>query len=137
MYRSTCVAASAGLTAVLIGGREWAFLDPLTALVLASFLITAAVRIVRTSAAELTDEAPAAATLAGIEQAVAGTNGVKSYHAFRARQVGGKVAADVHVQVDPTLTVHQGHEIAASVKKSVLQTNADVIEVIVHIEPAE
>jgi len=97
----------------------------------------AAVRILRVSAAELVDKAPGSAVLSGIERAVKGTEGVRSFHAFRARQVGGKVAMDIHVLVDPELTVREGHDIATAVEESVQQADANVVEVVVHIEPCE
>ena len=131
------IAASAGLAGALFGGPAWAFLDPLTAIALSAFLLTAAGKIIVQSASELVDRAPGAGTLAGIEHAVAGTRNVRGFHAFRARRVGGKVEMDIHVQVDPDLTVREGHDIATAVKDQVRRADEDVVEVIVHIEPAE
>jgi len=133
----TSLAASAGLAGMAVGGPEWAFLDQMTAMVLSVFLITVAVRIITDSASELIDRAPSAATLAGIENAAAETRGVRSYHAFRARQVGGRVAMDIHVQVDPTLTVREGHDIATAVRQRVIEADSRVFEVIVHVEPGQ
>ena len=72
-----------------------------------------------------------------IEQSVAGTPGVMSFHAFRARTLGGKVEMDIHVQVDPGLTVHEGHDIASLVRRHVQQADPSVLSVIVHVEPLE
>jgi cation diffusion facilitator family transporter len=131
------LAAAAGLAGILLGGEDWRYLDPVTAIVLSAFLLVVAARIVRTSASELVDRAPDEKVLACIQEAVNGTAGVLSYHGFRARQIGGKVAMDIHVQVRPDLTVRQGHDIARAVRQRVFQAGCDVIEVIVHIEPAE
>ncbi|HUT56303.1 MAG TPA: cation diffusion facilitator family transporter [Phycisphaerae bacterium] len=132
----TSVAAAVGLGGVLMGGHDWRFLDPLTATALATLLLLAAVRIVSSSASELIDRAPSRAELACIEQALAETRGVHSYHAFRARQIGGKVAMDVHVLVDPELTVREGHDIATAVEQKIQRASPHVIGVIVHVEPA-
>lgn len=131
----TSVAAAAGLAGVAFGGEQWAFLDHLTAIVLAVLLLVVAVRIMVRSGSELVDRAPSAATLSGIEQALAETSGVKAYHAFRARRVGGKVEMDVHVQVDGSLTVAEGHDIAAAVRRRIREADKDVLQVVVHIEP--
>lgn len=133
----TSIAAAAGLTVVAVGGAEWAFVDGLTAVVLAAFLAVAAGRIVWTSAAELIDRAPGEATMAAIEQAVRRTEGVRDYHAVRARHVGGKVDMDVHVLVDPALTVREGHDIASAVEDHVRGADPNVVEVVVHVEPCE
>ena len=131
------IAAAAGLAGVMFGGPRWQFIDPLMAIVLAAFLVAMALRIIADGASELIDRAPGKATLTGIARAVSQTKGVRSYHAFRARQVGGKVAMDVHVQVDPDLTVRQGHDIATAVRDQVRQADPQVIEVIVHVEPKQ
>ncbi len=131
------VATAAGLAGVAVGGPGWRFLDPLTAMVLAAFLVVVSVRIMAGAASELIDRAPRQAVLDNIQRALAGTEGVRSFHAFRARQLGGKVEMDVHVQVDPHLTVAAGHEIASAVRRRVREADASVVEVIVHVEPAE
>lgn len=131
------IAAAAGLTVVAVGGQKWAFVDHLTALVLSAFLAAAALRIIRVSAAELIDRAPHAATVSAIERAVAGTDGVRDYHAVRARQLGGKVSVDIHVLVHPGLTVKEGHDIATVVEESVRAAEPNVIEIVVHVEPWE
>ncbi len=132
----TSLAAVAGLSGVAIGGSDWALLDPITAVVLAAFVAVMAVKIMKTSASELIDKAPGASILNKIERAVMETRGVRSYHAFRARTVGGKVAMDIHVQVAPDLTVLKGHEIASAVKRSVFSAAPNVVEIVVHVEPA-
>ena len=133
----TSVAATAGLAGVAFGGQKWAFLDDATALVLASFLLYVAIRISVRAIAELVDRAPDEAMQAVIRQTVVDTAGVRGFHALRARQTGGQIAVDVHVQVDPELTVQQGHDIATAVKRDVLAAGTHVVEVMVHIEPAE
>ena len=131
------VAAAAALAGVLFGGPDWDFLDPLAAIVLAAFLLLIAYRIMHSSASELVDRAPDEKVLTCIQQAVTRTPGVLSYHGLRARQVGGKVAMDIHIQVEPSLTVREGHDIASAVRQRVVESGCDVVEVIVHIEPRE
>jgi len=53
-----------------------------------------------------------------------------------ARRTGFKYHVDLHLEVDPNLTVRQSHEIAAQVKTEV-KTRLDwVADVLVHVEPA-
>ncbi|MGQ9559290.1 MAG: cation diffusion facilitator family transporter [Candidatus Oleimicrobiaceae bacterium] len=129
--------AALGLAVVVFGGPRWAFVDHVTALILASFLLVLAAKIIWNTGGELMDRAPDNATLDAIREAVADTAGVRSFHGIRARQVGDMVEMDLHVQVDPQLTVSQGHEIARSVRQRVVQLNPKVSQVIVHVEPSE
>ncbi len=131
------VAAAVGLTIVAIGGPDWAFVDELTALVLSAFLIVAAGHIMLSAGRELVDRAPSSAILDAIERAIRETSGVRGHHAIRARQIGGKVTMDVHVLVDPDLTVRQGHDIASAVQESVKNADGNIVDVNVHVEPWE
>ncbi len=131
------MAVAAGLTGVAVGGSKWQFLDNLTAMVLACFLAVVAWRIIRQAIDELMDRAPSRAVLERIEASVRRTGGVRTFHAFRARRLGGKVEMDIHVQVDPELSVRQGHDIAREVRRRIMAEDPDVISVIVHIEPGE
>jgi len=131
------IAAAVGLAAVMLGGRDWQFMDPLAATVVGAMLLPMAVNIIRDNAGELIDRAPEAQVLEQLERAIRRTGGVKDIYAFRARRIGGKIAMDVNVLVDPSLTVAQGHDIASEVRNAVQLESPDVIEVMVHIEPAE
>jgi cation diffusion facilitator family transporter len=139
-HRSDCftsLAAAAGIGGAWIGGPSWAFLDHVTAVLLVGFLAVAAARIVHESAAELVDTSPDSDVLEQIHRLIDHTPGVEDFHAVRARQTGGQIEMDMHVLVDPNLTVHDGHEIATAVKRKLMDSSLDFAEVVVHVEPAE
>jgi cation diffusion facilitator family transporter len=133
----TSLAAAVGLAGVAFGGPEWGFLDHLTALVLAAFLVLVAIRILWTSGAELTDQASDPHTHAVIANIAASTPGVRGFHALRTRRLGGNIEMGIHIQVDPNLTVHEGHDIAAAVKHRLLNGECNVTTAIIHVEPDE
>ncbi|NLE36557.1 MAG: cation-efflux pump, partial [Pirellulaceae bacterium] len=63
------------------------------------------------------------------------TEGVGAVHALRTRYLGPGLQIDLHVQVDPNLTVRAGHDIAGAVKRRLLDQGPDVVDVLVHLEP--
>lgn len=129
------VAAGIGMFGVALGGSKWAFLDHATALALAGFLIAIGLRIAAEAGQELIDRAPARDLTDRIAEIICSTEGVRDYHAFRMRQLGGKLEMDVHIQVEPTLTVCQGHDIATEVRRRIMEVDSDVTACIVHVEP--
>jgi len=133
----TSLAAAAGLAGAAFGGPDWGFLDHLTALVLAALLVVVALRILLASAAELTDRASDPQTHAAIAHIAASTPGVRGHHALRTRRLGGQIEMDIHIQVDPGLTVRAGHDIASEVKHRLLNGDCRVVNAVVHVEPAE
>jgi divalent metal cation (Fe/Co/Zn/Cd) transporter len=53
------------------------------------------------------------------------------------RKVGFRFYVDLHVVVEGSLSVREGHRIAHEVKARVMQSVPRVAEVLVHIEPEE
>jgi divalent metal cation (Fe/Co/Zn/Cd) transporter len=51
------------------------------------------------------------------------------------RKMGYQFYVDMHVEVDPQMTVLQSHEIAHEVKNKVRDAMPTVNDVLVHIEP--
>jgi len=129
------VAAAVGIGASLILGPRWAFLDHLTAVVLAAFLVVVGIRILGDALQELADRAPDEKVQRRMLEVITNIPGVAGFHAFRARRTGGLVEMDVHIQVRSELTVEQGHDIATRVEKAVCAALPEVANVVVHVEP--
>jgi divalent metal cation (Fe/Co/Zn/Cd) transporter len=52
-----------------------------------------------------------------------------------ARRTGLKYHVDLHLEVDPDMTVRESHAIAAAVKANIKDTVTWVADVLVHVEP--
>jgi divalent metal cation (Fe/Co/Zn/Cd) transporter len=63
--------------------------------------------------------------------------GVITAHNLRVRSSGGRSWIDVHVTVDPELTVKQAHEVATEVESAIRDKAGPETQAIVHVEPAE
>jgi cation diffusion facilitator family transporter len=63
--------------------------------------------------------------------------GVEGTHNIRTRGGEGRVWADLHVQVDPAMSVHDAHDIASAVARAVEQHLGQSSDVTVHVEPAD
>jgi cation diffusion facilitator family transporter len=86
---------------------------------------------------ELADAGLEEEHLKEIRQFISGVSGVKNVHMLRTRRLGGHALADVHVQVDPWLSVSEGHRIAEVVQYGLID-QVDVLEdVTVHIDPED
>jgi len=53
------------------------------------------------------------------------------------RRHGGAYHVDLHVQADPTLTLHEAHVLSGKVKSAIRATIPQVAGVLVHMEPDE
>jgi cation diffusion facilitator family transporter len=72
-------------------------------------------------------------TLRREARAVAGVLGVEK---LLVRKTGLEYLVDIHVEVDPAISVRDGHAIGHAVKDRLLQGMVPVKDVLVHIEPA-
>ena len=81
----------------------------------------------------LVDKAPPKEMLDSIFSLAMSVSGVKEVHLIRARYLQGGTVGDMHVLVDPDLTVREGHEISERVN-SLLQDELNV-SMIIHLEP--
>jgi cation diffusion facilitator family transporter len=86
---------------------------------------------------ELADAGLEEESLAEIHHVIGSISGVNSVHMLRTRKLGGHALADVHVQVDPWLSVSEGHRIAEVVQYGLID-RVDLLEdVTVHIDPED
>lgn len=114
---------------------QLAFVDFAGALVVGIFILQAAWVILRPAVGQLVDVAAPPAVLRAIEGLVLDTPGVRHVHSIRTRYLGGGIAADLCVHVDPAITVHEGHDIAERVRDRLIDEGPDIVDVVVHIEP--
>lgn len=124
------------LVGVWLGGESWAFLDGAVTLVLGSYLTFEAGKIFLRACADLLDAAPEREIVEDLREHILPTPGAIAYHDFRVRRVGDFFEVDLHLQVDPKVSVEAGHSIARSVKTRMLEKHPEVTKVLIHVEPA-
>ena len=86
---------------------------------------------------ELIDTALEPGEVAEIRDTIMSVNGVRACHMLRTRHSGSDVLADVHILVDPALSVSEGHQIGETVRRRLIDTNENVSDVTVHIDPED
>lgn len=87
------------------------------------------------SAQELIDTALDSEKVHAIRGHVLAVAGVRSIHTLRTRKSGGNAFVDVHIQVDPHISVSEGHQIGDAVRKRLLCQVDEVTDVMIHIDP--
>jgi cation diffusion facilitator family transporter len=72
-----------------------------------------------------------------IRQTILDVNGVRACHMLRTRYSGSDSLVDVHILVDPSLSVSEGHQIGERVREQLLGEVEHVADVTVHIDPED
>ena len=111
------------------------YLDAIAAIVVAVMIAKIGANMVRSSSQELIDRALDKDELRAIREHIFNVKGVRSLHMLRSRKSAGDAFIDVHVQVDPRLSVSEGHQIGEAVRRHLLDSVDVVSDVTVHIDP--
>jgi cation diffusion facilitator family transporter len=113
------------------------YLDAIAAVLVGIMIIKIGWNLGWAATQELADAGLEEESLLEIREVIGKISGVKSVHMLRTRKLGGHAMADVHVQVDPWLSVSEGHRIAEVVQYGLID-GVDVLEdVTVHIDPED
>ncbi len=121
-----------GLAAVKLG---FPIADPLVGLVVAGFIIAAALRVFKAANETLSDRARIAPEQ--VREVALAVPGVLGCHEVRTRGPLAEVYVDLHIQVDPSVSVSEGHAIAERVEKAICDSISEVADVIAHLEPLD
>ena len=93
------------------------------------------IRVVRETVLQLMDTMPDEAQMSQIRAAAMRVPGAMGIEKCFARKTGLRYHVDLHLEVDPELTVRESHEIARQVKNGIKSDVGWVQDVLVHVEP--
>lgn len=93
------------------------------------------VRVVRDTTLQLIDTMPDAAALDHIRQVALHVPGALGIEKCYARKTGLQWHVDLHLEVDPAMSVYESHEIATQVRIRIKEELDWVADVLVHVEP--
>ena len=118
-----------------MAGLPW--LDAVAAVVVALMIAKIAWELLWKSLQELIDTALDPEQVKAISASIRDVPGVRSLHMLRSRRSGSDALVDVHILVDPRLSVSEGHQIGETVRSRLLQGHDEVTDVMVHIDPED
>ncbi len=131
------LAAGIGISVALLGGKGYEAADDIAAIVAACVIAWNGVRLLRPALNELMDTAPDHKIVEQIRRIAEAAPGVDCVEKCLVRKVGYDYFVDMHVEVDPQMTVQRSHDIAHGVKNNIRSQIPSVRDVLVHIEPSK
>jgi cation diffusion facilitator family transporter len=99
------------------------------------FVIFFGLRVVRETALQLMDTMPEGKQMNEIRKVALSVPGALGIEKCFARKTGLRYHVDLHLEVDPELTVRASHDIATAVRIAIKNDVAWVEDVLVHVEP--
>jgi cation diffusion facilitator family transporter len=131
----TSAAAFVGIGVALIGGPGYEHADSWAALAAACVIAFNGLRLLGPALNELMDRAPDRELIEQIRVIAKAIPGVDDIDKCHVRKMGYQFFVDIHVVVDPQMTVESSHRIGHDVKDKLREQIPSVRDVLVHIEP--
>ena len=132
----SAVAALVAVGLTLSDPVRFAEADRYGGFVVGLIVIAAGIRVSRETAIQLMDTMPGDALIAEIRTAAMSVPGIFGVEKCYARKTGLKYHVDLHLEVDPNMTVRRSHQLAHEVQLCILGRLDWVADVLVHVEPA-
>lgn len=129
-------AASSLVVAVGIAGNllGLSMLDPIAALIVGLMVGKMGWRFAWDALHDLTDRSATEEETERVRIEIINTPGVAGVHELRSRRAGDFLLIDAHLEVDESLTVRQGHDIALEARRRVM-ANHPVLNMMTHVDP--
>jgi cation diffusion facilitator family transporter len=129
-------AASSLVVALGIIGNlaGYPILDPLAALIVGLMVTKMGWGFSWDALHDLMDRAVDEQEVQAIYQTLMETPGVGGVHDVRTRKMGDMIVVDAHIEVDASISVEQGHDIAVEARHRVLQRHR-VLNLMTHVDP--
>ena len=126
------VAVVIGFVAMKFGYQQG---DQVATIAVGLMIILVAVKIIGGCFHEFAERAVDSDTMAQIEQTIASEHRIRDWHKLRTRSAGREIFMDLHILVDPQLSITEAHEIADSLEQSMHAKIARPLNIMVHVEP--
>jgi cation diffusion facilitator family transporter len=131
----TSIAAFIGISIAIYKGKGWESADDWAALVASVLIFYNAIQLVKPGLEEIMDAAPSGEIVDKVRLLASQVKEVKFLEKCYVRKMGFDYFADLHIQVDPELSVAEGHRISHLVKDKLLESGLGIKDVLIHIEP--
>jgi len=136
-HRSDALSSVVVFIGILGSLNGYLYLDGAAAIVVGFMVIYIAWELGLGATKELVDSSIDSDQVENLRDSIGRISGVNSVHSLRTRKIGRLISADVHVQVDPFLSVSEGHIISVSVERVAKECLEDLNDVTVHIDPED
>lgn len=138
-WHSRSDAISSVVVVIGVAGTMYGFtyLDAIAAAAVGLMIAKIGWDLLWKSLQELIDTSLEEDKVAAIRSAILGVAGVRALHMLRTRRSGSDALVDVHILVDPGLSVSEGHMIGEHVRTRLIGEMDDVSDVTVHIDPED
>ncbi len=131
----TSAAAFVGILIALLGGKGYESADDWAALFASVIIVYNAYHLFMPALNEVMDAAPSPTIEDRVRTVALSVDGVLGLDKCYVRKMGLDFFVDMHIVVNGSLSVREGHLISHHVKDAICASNPRIVDVLIHIEP--
>ncbi len=125
------IVVAVGVAGSMMGVRD---LDAVAAIGVAILIVRMGAMLGWQAMRELVDTGLETEKLERIRHVILSIDGVRTLHLLRTRRAGGRAFIDVHILVDGTISVSEGHQISEMVRVALMRHISNIADVVVHTD---
>jgi cation diffusion facilitator family transporter len=133
-HRSDAISSIAALIGIIGAGQGFPFMDPLAGAIVGGMIVKVGIDITRQGVRDLMDTALSEEHTQKIHAILKEIPEVLHFHDLRSRVIGGEFLIDVHILVDPEMTVTEGHRVAEIARRNLIKAFDNIQDVLVHVD---
>lgn len=134
-HRSDALSSLAVLIGGVVGLIGWGHADQMATVVVGVMIMGAGGKIFYEGLIELSEHSADKESIQKIESILSQEKEISNWHALRTRKLGAELSVDVHVLVDPSLSVVKSHEISIKIEDKIKKELSRPVNILVHVEP--
>lgn len=135
MHTKSDIYVSIGVLITLLGIKLGlpAIIDPLVSLVVAGFIIHAAIEIFKSSSEILVDKAAVSPEI--IKEIIQKFTEIYDVHKIRSRKSNNLLFIDMHLMIDPNMNIEKSHQLVHDIETILKERLQQKIQITAHLEP--
>ena len=129
------IGTAVGIGGAIVLGQRWTVLDPVASVVVGLFIVKVSIELLRRGIGDLMEQSLPDEVEEEILRLAGSVDGVTMPHDLRTRRLGNHYAIELHILMDPDITLREAHDEASEVEALLRLHYGRETHVAVHVEP--
>ncbi len=134
-HRSDAFSSVAVLIGGIVGLLGWGFADQAATIVVGFMILGVGGKLLYEGLVELTEHSADKESLRVIKGILEAEESIAGWHALRTRKLGGELFVDLHILVNPQLSIQAGHDISLRIERRIQHQLSKPVNTLIHIDP--
>ena len=131
----SAIGTAVGIGGAIVLGQRWTVLDPVASVVVGLFIVKVSIELLRRGIGDLMEQSLPDEVEEEILHLAGSVDGVTMPHDLRTRRLGNHYAIELHVLMDPDITLREAHDKASEVEALLRLHYGRETHIAVHVEP--